>query len=390
MSWRAVAPAALALSMSFAGAALAADKQQLPAKPNARAVATAPAARPAAAPAAATDLSEEQRGYIDQAIKDYVAPRFTVLADDLLDADQRAAAEAMQAEHLPRVRALMERWTIEEAQQPSPQRALFRMLARLANEFALWGRDSGGPAHDAALAQALQMPGMCRPVGPRASELVMRLSRFRGLPAPVQRQALQAEADLLTRWGQPRQVDETEPLAAEDLLLQLRITAQPPKVPLPPVLAYHFLGDEDATRKDPLLADPSVRCALHQWAGANPAEFRAAMAMQAADLLWANRREAAAPTSDDERYPRLAGHFGIRGVITVHADVNPQGQVVRAKVAKRAVQVPGIRNARPFAHEAVLDLASLAKAREMDWSAAALKEGLTSVAREFQWSLPWE
>ena len=38
---------------------------------------------------------------------------------------------------------------------------------------------------------------------------------------------------------------------------------------------------------------------------------------------------------------------------------------VTVKVTKRDVKVPGVRNARPFAHEGVLDLATLAKAKEM-------------------------
>jgi hypothetical protein len=36
-----------------------------------------------------------------------------------------------------------------------------------------------------------------------------------------------------------------------------------------------------------------------------------------------------------------------------------------------------------------LELASLAKARELDWSAAAPKQGLKTVEREIAWSLAW-
>ncbi|MBI3347458.1 MAG: hypothetical protein HY020_09645 [Burkholderiales bacterium] len=327
---------------------------------------------------------------LNQAFKNYVAPRFTVLPEDRLDAELRAAAQAMQAEHLPRVRALMERWLLEEMQQPSPQWAFPRMLARLANEFALWGRDSTGAAQDAALAQALQIPGMCRPIGPKASELVMRLARLRGLAPEVRQAAIKAEGELLARWGQPRQVSDAEPLAAEEALLQLRATGQQPRTPLPPVLAFFYLGEEEDTRRDPELASPSTRCAMHQWAGASPEQFRAAMAMQAADMVWTDRRKAAGPGRDDDSYPSLATYFGARGVITVLADVNAEGRVVRARVIKRAVEVPGVRDARPFAHEGVLELASLAKARAMDWSAAAAKQGgLKAVEREFEWSLKW-
>lgn len=396
MHLKIAAAAGIAAWLACAAPALAAEARPAakPAsRPAAKAAATPAAAVPPAAVAAASapaSVPADAVPEINRVFKNNVAPRFTVLADDLLDADVRAAAEAMQAEHLPRVRALMDRWFIEEMQQPAPQRAFPRMLARLANEFAIWGRDSTGAAQDAALAQALQVPGMCRPAGPKASELVMRLSRLRGLPVEVRQQAIQAERELLARWGQPRQVSDAEPLAAEEALLQVRATSQLPMTPLPPVLAYFYLGEDDATRQDPLLADPPVRCALHQWAGANPAQFRAAMAMQAADLLWLNRRDAAGPASDDDPYPRLASYFGARGVITLHAVVNPQGKFVRAKVAKREVQVPGIRQARAFAFEGVLELASVANARGMDWSAAAPKEAFRTVQREFEWSLAWQ
>jgi outer membrane biosynthesis protein TonB len=382
----------LVMAMACAGPAAAADKKPpAPRQPKPPPAAKAPAPVPVAAAAAPTPtLDADHRSFLDKAFKSYVAPRFTVLASDVLDDDTRAAAEAMQAEHLPRVRALMEQWTLEEMQQPHPQRALHRTMARLANEFALWGRDSTGPAQDAALAQALQVSGMCRPVGPRASELVMRLARLRVLPPDVRRAAVQAERELLARWGRPRPVDDSEPLPAEDALLRLRATGQPPATPLPPVLAQLYLGDDDATRQDPLVADPMVRCALHQWAGATPAQFRAAMAMQAADVVWANRREAAGRTEDDDPYPRLATQFGIRGLVTLHAELNPQGQLLRVRVAKRDIKVPGVRGARPFAHEGVLDLATIAKAQAMDWSAFAPKEGLRKVEREFQWSLSWE
>jgi hypothetical protein len=282
---------------------------------------------------------------MNRVLKNNVAPRFTVLASDDLDARTRTAAEAMQAEYLPRVRALMERWFLEELAQPHPQRAFARMLARLANEFALWGRDSLGPEQDAVLAQALQQPG---------------------LPAEMREAAVQAEALLLARWGQPRPVSDAEPLAAEEALLQLRATGQAPATPLPPVLAFFYLGDQDDNRRDPFVADPAARCAMHQWAGANPAQFRAAMAMQAADFVWQERRKAAAKTADDAPYPSLSSFFGTRGVVTVQADVNAEGRVVRAKVIKRDVEVPGIRGVRPFAHEGALELATLAKAREVD------------------------
>ena len=396
MKWEALAALGLAASL---GAGHAATAEKAPAKPVAKPaakVAAKPAAAPpvppiaASAPAATPVMPEWGASEIARVFKNNVAPRFTVLSDDLLDPQTRAAAEAMQAEHLPRVRALMERWFLEELGQPNPQRAFARMLARLANEFALWGRDSTGPAQDAALAQALQISGMCRPAGPKASELVMRLARLRGLPAEVHQQAVAAEAELLARWGQPRQVSDAEPLAAEEALLQLRATGQAPKTPLPPVLAYFYLGDDEDRRRDPELADPATRCAMHQWAGAGPAQFRAAMALQAADFFWQDRRKAAERDADDDPYPKLSTYFGARGVITVVADVNAEGRAVRVKVIKRAVEVPGVRDARAFAHEGTLELATLAKARAEDWSAAAASHGSPkAVGREYQWSLSW-
>jgi hypothetical protein len=399
MNVKAAAALGMAAWLSCAGLAVAAEKA--PVRPAAKAATkvppkpavAVPAPVAASAPAPAPVLPDWAAAELNRVAKNNVAPRFTVLASDQLDTETRAAAEAMQAEHLLRVRALMERWLIEERGQPNPDRAFPRMLARLANEFAIWGRDSTGAAQDAALAQALQMPGMCRPVGPNASELVMRLGRLRGLPLDVRQAAVKAEAELLARWGQTRQVNDAEPVAAEEALLQMRATGQAPKsplLPLPPVRAYFYLGDDEDHRRDPELADPPARCAMHQWAGANPAQFRAAMALQAADFFWQDRRKAAGRTNDDDPYPGLSTFFGARGVITVVADVNAEGRVVRVKVVKRDVEVPGIRGVRPFAHEGTLELATLAKAREEDWSAAAAKQGgLKAVQREFQWSLSW-
>lgn len=375
---------------------LAADK--VPAKAAVRPATKLPPAnavesRPpvAASSPAVPVITADLRAEMSRVFKAYVTPRFTVQDGDELDPETKAAARDMQAEHLPRVQALMERWLTEELQLVSSGRsALRRMQARLTNEFALWGRDSVGEAQDAALAQVLQVPGMCRPPSSNAGELVMRLARLRSLPAAQRQQAVQAERELLARWGQPRAVSDAEPLAAEDALLQLRATGQAPKVPLPPVLAFYYLGDDEDRRGDPVVADPSTRCALHQWAGANPAQFRAAMAMQGADFYGIDRRGAAARKDEDGGYPSIATFLGTRGVVTVEAEVNPEGRVVRAQVIKRDVRVPGISGVRPFAHEGTLDLASLARAREVDWSAAAPKQGLNKVTREFGWSLSWE
>ncbi len=309
MQMKTAAAAGMAAWLCWLAPALAADKAPVKpaAKPAASMAAKAPKAPPAAAsatalapPAAASaaappSLPDWGAAELNRVLKNNVAPRFTVLETDELDDQTRAAAQAMQAQHVPRVRALMERWFVEELGQPNPQRAFARMLARLANEFAIWGRDSTGPDQDEALAQALKMPGLCRPAGPNASELVTRLAWLRGLPDGARRAAVQAEAALLARWGQPRPVSDAEPLAAEDALLQLRATGQAPKTPLPPVLAFFYLGDRDGNRRDPFVADPPSRCAMHQWAGASPAQFRAAMAMQAADFFWQDRRKAAAP-----------------------------------------------------------------------------------------------
>jgi len=395
MRWKAAARLSLVASLFCAGLAAAADK--VPAKPVARptakvapkpaAAVPAPPAAAASAPAPATAVPEGAVTELNRVFKNSVTPRFAVRADDRLDPDMRAAAEAMQAQHLPRVRALMDRWMLEELQQPDPSRAFKRMLARLSNEFAIWGRDSTGPAQDAALAQALQMPGMCRPVGAYASELVLRLGRLRGLPPEVRQQAVQAERELLARWGQPRQVSDADPLAAEETLLQLRATGQAPKKPLPPLLAYYYLGEVDDNRRDPLLMESTTRCALHHWAGADPAQFRAAMAMDAADVAMLKRSDAGRPMADDNPYPSLASYFGVQGVVTLDGEVNADGRLVRPRIGKRDLSVPGIRDARPFAFEGALDLATLAKAGGMDWSVWAPKQGVKKVRREFDWSL---
>lgn len=130
--------------------ALAADKA--PAKAAVRPAtklqsANAVAPRPPVAASAPTVpvITADLRGEMNRVFKAYVTPRFTVQDGDELDPETRAAAHDMQAEHLPRVQALMERWLTEELQLvPSERSALRRMQARLTNEFALWGRDSVG------------------------------------------------------------------------------------------------------------------------------------------------------------------------------------------------------------------------------------------------------
>jgi len=380
----------LAMLLAWAGPAAAAEKPKRPGNPAKPVPVTPAAAASAPAPSAAASapvLDEDLQRRLNQFFKTYIAPRFTVRPDDRLDDEMRAAAEAMQAEHLPRVKSLLEAWLVEELKQPQPNRAFQRMQARVANELALWGRDTTGPAQDAALAQALQRSGVCRPVGSKFVDLVMRLTWLRDLPPDVRRGALQAERQLLARWGQPRQVDETPPLDAEEKLLRVRALGQPPKKPVPPVLAQLYLGDVDDTRQNPLLAAAEVRCAMHQWAGASVAQFRAAMALQAPDLFWRSRVEAVEPSADDDPFPRMLNYFSATGLVTVQAEVNAQGRLVRLWVAKRELQVPGLRDVRPFAFEGMFDLATLTMARSMDWAGAAPKEGVKTVQRQFEWGL---
>jgi hypothetical protein len=383
MRWTAAAGIGL-MAWLLSGAGSAADKPLPQPKPAAPAPQRQAVAAQPAASEPAPRLSAHLREVVDSVLKRSVAPRFAVAADDDLDADLRAAAEAMQAEHLPRVRALMERWFHEELGQEPLRSAVNRLQARVANEFALWGRDSTGPAQDAALAQALQRPGMCNP-GSRheTSELVRRLRHLRDLPPEVRAPAVQAERELLARWGRPRQVSDVEPLPAEEKLLQLRTTGQAPPNALPPVLAFFYLGDAKDRQRDPVQADAPARCALHQWAGAGPAQFRAAMALQAPDVIGMDRRHAA--ELDDDAYPRAAGYFLARGLVTVQAEVNASGRLVRAQVVKRRLKVPGIRDARPFALEGTMDLATLAKARETDWFVSAPAQGVRTVERDFLW-----
>lgn len=375
--------AAWAFGMAVAGGALAQPAPRAEGPPSDR----------AASPSrdkASQGLSDEARSELNWLFKTYVVPRFAVRADDWIDGTLRSAAESMRDEHLPRVQALMERWTLEELKEPHPERAIRRATARLIHEFGLWGRDSDGPAYDEAMAQVLQLSGMCRPAGKQPSDLVRRLFRWRQLPEASRQEIMNAERRLLARWGQARQVDATEPLPAEESLLRLRMTGETPARPLPAAVAYFLLGEDGDTRLDPVNVDPAIRCAIHQWAGASPAQFRAAMALQAADFHGTSRLNAAAPDRDDDPYPRMAAFYGIRGLVTVQAELNAQGKPVTLRVVQRDIKVPGVRGVRPFAHEGMMDLASLAKARSMDWSSRAQKEGQKSPTIDFQWSLPWD
>jgi hypothetical protein len=319
-------------SMALAGLALAG---------SVRAAAPAPGPYPDAVMAGLFEM-----------MRTHVAPRFTVFGDDELDADSRAAAQAMSAAHLPRVEALVLRWLKEEWTQ-DPDRALVRVYARLANEFALWGRDRLDATDDARLAQALSDPAACRWPGPHPSELVMRLARYRSLPLTDRRAALQSEAALLARWGENRSVDTSEPL---------------------PI--------------DPIVATPPDRCAIHQAAGATPAQFRAAMALPVADLVWMPRDVAAAPASPNQAYPRLAQHFGVQGTVGLEAEVDRKGQALNFRIVERRLTVPGLGTAPPLAFSTSLDAATLALARTRDWTAAAPTDAASKwVRQEFRWTL---
>ncbi len=379
------------LSFGLLGAAQGQVAKTAKAKAPVAAVVTAPtpASTPAPKPplAGVAPIPEAVRADLPKIFKNLVQPRFTVLADDELDPETRALAEAAAAEHLLRVRALMDLWLSEEWAQPQPYQVLTRLVARLANEFAIWGRDSTGAAQDEALAQALQVSGLCRPAGGHASEWVMRLSRLRVLPPETRRAAVQAERALLARWGTPREVSDAQALPAEQMLVALRATGRKPTPPLPPVLAYWFLGDDAATQLDPLLTEPALRCALHQWAGASPAQFRAATAMPASDFIWMPRAAAAGPAADDNPYPALGQHFGVQGRVTVEAELDSAGRLLRVNVTQRHFSVPGLRGARAFAFEAAMEAATLAMARGMTWPLDPAAQGARTVSREFNWSL---
>jgi hypothetical protein len=319
---------------------------------------------------------------------------FSLPAAMSLDADLRRDAEALLAEHRTRVRASAAAWVAEEQSllgaDASAGALSLPVMARLANELALWQLDSTGETHDALMLRALRSPVFCRARSTIAPVHTL-LAALQSLPAPERAAALAAQRSLLQRWGQPREVPPRPDLHLPDHALAalqgLRALARPVhEPPLPPVLAWNQLSTPPRT------LGPAHRCALLQWA-LQREDLRQAPAAEQLNLLrygllfvaadWLSERDA--PAVNDAGYPTLAARFEVTGDIAVAGRVRSSGEGLEAlRIVAREINVPGIRGVRPVAFDTALDAASLERA-----AAVTLDRATPGVARtlSFNWRL---
>ena len=270
-----------------------------------------------------------------------------------------------------------------------------RLLARVANEFALWHLDTVGPAHDDALFTALRDGQPCRMRGQR-TPYDFRVMFWQAVP-PAQREALLAgERVLLQRWGEPR--SGVAPLP--DPLPQARVRTAVHAIraglskhsrPLAPVLAWTLLQDTEETSA----FDTAFQCALHQWwlqQDVNPGaavdqrliDFRYGTLLTADRMLRGPAPRGGSPPESAEAYPAFARLWELQGSVAVELTLDAQGGVREARVVERRLTVPGIRGQRAVAFETLLDAPSLARARAMK-HAPPTSAGPSRL--RFRWSL---
>lgn len=315
-------------------------------------------------------------------------------------ASKAPTAQALMAEYDADVVQHIVEWTEREMLLPGSMAldpalrgsALTQaLLLRSVNELLIGFVESTGPAHDEAWLQAALAPTACQTH--ESLFYARRIAIVQAAPAEVRPALLAAEQALLARWGTTRSDLPPRPanadlLAGAQAAAQLREGLPVTAAPMTPFLARMVFARD----RRPDAPDRRERCAISQWwlqtqlaaPGTDRAKalqvFRYSLLPDVEELL---PEQVKADTSGDSSYPRAARHFGVQGSTTVRARVDAQGQVQRAEVVARNIRVPGIRDHRPLAFEALLDGAALAKMRERRFSAQPEQE----VRLEFVWKL---
>lgn len=313
--------------------------------------------------------------------------------DDALRRDAQALADA----HIARMGKVIETWAAEEAAllgaNAGYNEIAPRLVARYANESALWQLDSTGADFDRVMLRSLQNPGGCPFEQLGATSFARMVLTVQRMPPADRAVALDAQHVLLARWGAERGAIPARPepamldlaqQAVERIRAPVRASDEPP---LTPNLALLLL-------RPPYRPLPAAnRCELVGWwlrreaAGgrALPPDSltaaRYALIPSAQDSLG----HLVARRSEPDGYPPLAGVFRVEGSVHVGGRARASGVGFdQPVVRKRAVSVPGIRNVRPVAFETIFDDASLARVATMKTGAAAAGE---SVEVEIKWAV---
>lgn len=300
-----------------------------------------------------------------QFVGEFVVPKGLTLAEPW-----RSQVHALANEHRQRVGKWVE--ALSKAQKDGAKFPEVMHLGVVAvhyfNEHVAWQLDRVDDADDARLVRAMADPRTCSSswAGSAFTRWLVMLER---MPEGDRDGALQAQAVLLARWGQPRPDLPSRPAqpwlgTALAALAQTRSADRPVDDPLaPPVLMAGVIPAEDGTVKD------THRCALVAWhlqrdpLRQAPVAERARVARLA--LAWdpLNDVTVRRTPGDMEGYPPSARRFGVQGTVRVAGQVSASGQgLTGARVVAREVTVEGLVASRPVAYEAMLDVASLERA----------------------------
>lgn len=314
---------------------------------------------------------------------------------DPLPEDLRREAESLATAHLERMKGVFERWIAEERRRifpaPLPHTLLGWVRARWINELALWQLDSAGADDDSRWRRQQLLPGVCEHAS-TASLYAQRIARIALLPASERPQALAAEGARLARWGTVRNDVPPWPYPLPDrrlrqALAEAHAAGASVEPPMTATLAARVSGDANWHPG----ANKAVRCEAWRWwlqrSATDDAEATLVARFGMVQLPYGT--EAAGASVGSDGFPHPARVFGVEGVVAVAVIVGDQGRVRDAEVVGRTITAAVDRRAaRPVAFEAMLDDASLNRARAIDF--APFRPGPDGVDRrrvEIVWKL---
>lgn len=322
---------------------------------------------------------------------------FTAPADLPLQPAMRQEAQRIGQAHVEQMRTWVAGWPAQIRAALPAGAVLSRahldqaMWSRFYNEITAWRLAAGAPGSGTVVAQADTLPmHACRDLthlGPWSELLVLA----QALPPERRAQAMQAELQVLQRWGRWPAPPPIPPVSLDDQTRSL--FADPPEKspPMAPALAAVLFTTQPA----PL--SPRQRCLARQW------RLQAALAAGLPkDAVWAAFVYASSPkadawsaapagtAADEGDYPTLARRFVVVGTVLVEVQVDAQGRILGSRIANRSLTAMEQAGVRPLAFETLLDEASLKRAARVAQApppAADLKNGVALRRLELVWRL---
>ena len=338
-----------------------------------------------AIPAVQALLAAQDTELVNRVV-DWNERNFELAEEMTLDQSLRDSAAQLVRVQAGRLRTLITAWLSEERaaakgsdlESADLAQALYR---RSINEMAIWSVESVGPAHDEAWLKAVLAPTACSSLYPMY--FARRIAMIQAAPMDVRPDLMAAEKELLSRWGTPRQGLPARPaavelIAADSAITRLREGLPVTAAPMAPFLARRVFAQD----RKPGKPDRWERCAKAQWwlqsqladtkTGRTQAltNYRYSTMLDANDFVPAGFKPKSEPTLRAEGkpvYPHAASYFQVEGSTTLKVSTDEQGSALSAEVIAREIRVPGVRDNRPLAFEALLDDAALEFARQRSY-----------------------